>query len=125
MTTTKSHREPTINDVTLKQEFYLHLHTCHGQIRQLKLLSGVMKTSAMKRRPSTTDVFELFYWSTSTTDVFNWSTSIRLSFSYWSMSTRLSFSTGRRWMSTVDAVDGHFTDVFITPIQSLYLEILT
>ena len=86
------------------------------------------------RRPSTTDVFQLLFWSTSTTDVFYWSTSTILTFFYWSTSTRLSFSTGRRrplsfstgrrrpqscsgrrWTSTVDAVDVHFTDVFIMP----------
>ena len=37
---------------------------------------------------------------------------------YWSTSTRLRFSTGRRpgqRSTPVDAVDVHFTDVFITP----------
>ena len=65
------------------------------------------------------------YWSTSTIlTFFNWSTSTT-ELIYWSTSTRLRFSTGRRgpqsssgrrWTSTVDAVDVHFTDVFITPI---------
>ena len=74
-----------------------------------------MKTSGLKRRLSTTEVFDVdvdqtelltipiltvfywskstiltfFYWSTSTTDVFNWST-------YWSTSTS-SKTSGWRW----------------------------
>ena len=54
-------------------------------------VEGVMKTSAVRRRLSTTDVF---YWSTSTTNVFDWSTSTTNVF-YLSTSTRLTFSTGR------------------------------
>ena len=50
-----------------------------------------MKTSALRRRPSTTDVF---YWLTSTTEIFYWSKSTRLMFS-WSTPTRLRFSTGQ------------------------------
>ena len=48
----------------------------HGVAKQLLVLKGVMKTSALRRRPSTTDVF------------------------YWLTSTILMFSTGRRWSTS-------------------------
>ena len=89
-------------------------------------LEGVMKTSALRCRPSTVDrwpdwcflMVDVDHWGfplvdVNQTEVFNWSTfNCQTEVFHWSTSTSRKPQCGWRSTSDVDAV---FTDVFITP----------